>query len=339
MFKLLAPIAAIAAFSLLPLDDAPPASMLHRTAVVDIPSVAKSLIAFPIRCGPSGEMFFRMYRPVDTLGGPYLEIERGAHSVTHTFEFQKIHDDSIPNPKTLKALDFQVTGSKIYILTEDADQNEFVLKFSVSDASYDGAVVLEKHFNGQKLAVFDSGGFITTGTITRTESAAQPPVTELATLQYGSDSRFRQYVHIIGDLKVSAIPSLAEMDVLSGTKMFASGQNLYILRPGNPPVVFVLSEGGGEPERHELWRPGDGWRPFSFQVSGDRALIGFIYDVKDSPQSTEIVQYSFTDFTPVAVNYVAEDSEGAFGCTDWRGNFYTIIVQDNHLGVVESRAQ
>jgi hypothetical protein len=346
MFRLAALLLPIALTVVTQDDPAPqpPASMLHRVSIVDVPSVAKSLIAFPVRCGASGEMVFRSYRPGDTLGAPFLEVARGATTLATSFDFQFIHDDSIKNPKTLKAFDFQIQGGKLYVIAENDNLDGFVLKFSMSDGSFDSAVALEKGFQPQKLGLFSSGGFIVTGTIARRDSTTNSLVTEVATAQYGPDGRFQQYVHIVGDSFIAGpTPSSADLGLSAGTLVSQSGANVYVLRPGKPSVIFTLNETGGKPERHEIWSPGEGWRPFSFQMDADRALIGFLYDVKDSKQSTQLVQYNFSpgsaSFMPVATNYLGDDVVGAFGCTDWQGNFYTITGRNNHLAVAESRAQ
>jgi hypothetical protein len=346
MFRLTTLLLSVA-LTLVTLDDPtpqPPASMLHRVSIVDVPSVANSLIAFPVRCGASGEMVFRLYRPGDTLGAPFLEVARGATTLATSFDFKFIHDDSIKNPKTLKAFDFQIQGGKFYVIAADDNQNAFVSKLSMGDGSFDSVVALEKGFQPQKLGLFSSGGFIVTGTIARRDSTTKSLITEVATAQYGPDGRFQQYVHVVGDFSIAGpTPSPADISLLAGTLVSQSGANVYVLRPGEPSVIFTLNETGGEPERHEIWSPGDGWRPFSFEMAADRALIGFIYDVKDSKQSTQLVQYDFApgsaSFMPVATNYFGDDVVGAFGCTDWQGNFYTITGRNNHLAVEESRTQ
>jgi hypothetical protein len=337
---LLVPIA----LTLVALDDAPPPSMLHQVSIVDVPSVTKSPIAFPVRCGSSGELIFRLYRLGDTLGAPFLEVAKGATTLATTFDFRSIHDDSIKNPKTLKAFDFQIQGGRLYVIAEDDNLDGFVLKFSMSDGRFDSAVALEKGFQPQKLGLFSSGGFIVTGTIARRDSTTNSLITEVATAQYGPDGRFQQYVHVVGDFFIAGpTPSSLDLGLLAGTMVSQSGTNVYVLRPGKPSVIFTLNETDGKPERHEIWSPGEGWRPFSFQVEADRALLGFLYDVKDSKQSTQLVEYNFSpgsaSFMPVATDIVGDDVFGAFGCTDWRGNFYTITGRNNHIAIEEARAQ
>jgi hypothetical protein len=346
MFRLATLFLLPIALTAVTLDDPtplPPSSLLHRVSIVDVPSIAKSLIAFPVRCGASGEMVFRLYRPGDTMGAPFLEVARGATTLATSFDFQSIHDDSIKSPKSLRAFDFQIQGGKLYILAEDDNMEAFVLKFSMSDGSFDSAIALEKGFQPQKLGTFSSGGFIATGTIGRQDSATKSPVTEVATLQYGPDGRFQQYVHVVGDFSIAGPkPTSEDMGLLAGTLTSQSGANVYVLRPGKPSVIFTLNESGGKPERNEIWSPGEGWRPFSFQMEADRAIIGFLYDVKDSKQSTQLVQYNFAlgsaSFMPNASYYFGDDVVGAFGCTDWRGSFYTITGRNNHISVAESRA-
>ena len=322
------------------LEDSPPASMLHLASVTDVPSVANNLIAYPVRCGSSGQMFFRMYKVGDPMGASILELEPDKSSLANTFNFQKIQDSAVPKPDKLKASDFQIQGSTLYVLAQDADVNSFVLKFSLSDGSYDGAVVMERGFWPQQLAVFDSGGFIASGFLTRIDSTTNNSTTEIATDQYGRDGRLMNYLHLFGDVSVKgSAPNEAERNQISGSQTVGSGSNVYLIRPGNPVALYVLAEGGGKPEHHDLWSPGTDWTPYSLQISGERALVGFVHDLQKDGKTKQYVQYSLSSFEPASTMYETPDVEGAFGCTDWQGNYSFLITRKQHLAVLKASSR
>jgi hypothetical protein len=319
-------------------DDAPPSSLLRRTSIVDIPSVSKSLIGLPIRCGPSGEIFLRMYRPGDPMGAPVLEVTQDKTSVVNTFDFQKIRDSSIPNPEILKVTDFQVQGSTLYALALGTDSSSYILKFSADDASYEGSFALEKGLFPRRFAVYDSGSLIITGMLTRVDSITNLSKSENVTIQYARDGRLIQYVHLFGDLTFAgSAPTPQELDVLTGSYISAYSTNAYLVRPGTPPRMFVIPEGGGKIDQHALWTPGADWSLFSFLMSGDRALISFVQNLEQEGKTSQYVQYSLSSFEPTSTSYTGQDVMGAFGCTDWRGNYSFITTRNKHLAILVAR--
>ncbi len=315
----------------------PPASILHQGGIQDIPSVASNLVAYPVRCGNGGHIFFRMYKD-DPLNAPVVEVSADEPSVTRTFNFLGIHDPILAKPDGLKVSDFQVHGSTLYAVALDGEQNPVVLKFSTDDGSYSGAFALEKGFFAQKFAVFDSGGIVLTGLFTQPDPNTGQNRSENVTAEYDRDGRFVQYLKMIGDVTLAGPkPSPAELQTLSFTHMAASGSNVYILRPGPEPSLYVVPEGGGKIERHALWSPGPSWLVFSLLVSGDRALVSFVHDPATDGTRTQYVQYSLTSFEATSTTQSSPDVVGAFGCTDWQGTFFFVTTRNKHVAIVKAR--
>jgi hypothetical protein len=185
--------------------------------------------------------------------------------------------------------------------------------------------------------VFDSGAMVLTGLLTHTDANGKNK-TENVTEEYDRDGRFQSYLHIIGDFAFAGpTPAPEELRIITATQMSAAGSNIYLIRPGSQTSVFVIPEAGGKIERHTLWNPVTDWIIFSLLVSGDRALIGYVHDLEKDGTKSSYVQYSLSSFEPVGQFYLASDVRGAFGCTDWKGNYSFLTTQNKHLAILNAR--
>ena len=331
----LAATALALALSAISADSPPPSYVLNRVSTTDIPAVASSLIALPIACGPSAQLFFTMYRREDPLGVPILEVEKDGTSVANTFYVGKIQDSDIPHPEKLRLQHFQVQGSTLFVAAAVPQSGYYILKFSTDDASYQGAITMEKGFWPMRFAVFDSGSIVASGLSTRVDPATNKSRSENVIAEYGADGRLVQYLHLAGDVVLAGTsPSPKEMERISFTHMASSGSSIYLIRPGDPLLLSVIVDGAASIEQHVLWSPGADWRVSAFLAFGDRAILGFVD--KDG-QNEEYVQYSLSSFEPTSLAVPAKDAGGAFGCTDWQGNFYSLTTTNKHLAVLRAR--
>jgi hypothetical protein len=143
---------------------------------------------------------------------------------------------------------------------------------------------------------------------------------------------------MLGDVSLAGPkPSPAELQTLSFTHMASSGNSIYLLRPGSEPTLYVVPEGGGKIEHHTLWSPGPTWLVFSMLVAGDHALVSFVHDPANDGTRTQYVQYSLSSFEPTSAIQSNPDVVGAFGCTDWHGNYFFVTTQNKHVAILSAR--
>jgi hypothetical protein len=280
------------------------------------------------------------------MGSPIVELSPDGRSVQHIYDFRALTDGELPRAKQFTAADYQVVGSRLYIVgTNQKGGTESLaelLAFSTDDGTFDGAIPLETNFMPYKIAFFESGGFITTGLLTQFDPQTKKSRTELSTLRYGPDMRLTEQVHLFGDTTFAGnTPTQDETALLGGTYLASYGPTVYMLRlkAGGQLVLYEMMEGNNKLGGRVLWTPGDKWQPMAFLVSGDSAIIGFVHDLENDGRTKQYVQYSLSSRAPIAVFFESDEVVGAFACYDWVGNYTFITSRNDHVAVLHASAR
>jgi hypothetical protein len=323
-----------------------PSYLLHKNSLTQAASLPTAPILYPLRCGSRGEIFLRMFHSGDTIGSPIVELNSDGKSVVRTYDFRKIQDSEVPHADKFGAVDFQVTGSHLYVVGSaqmgGKDLHAQVLEFSTTDGSYDGAIPLEMNFMPYRIAFYESGGFVTTGLLTRFDPQTHKARTEPATLRYGADGRLVDYVHLFGETTFAGdVPRQQEIALMGGISLAGYGSTVYMLgaKTGTALNLYEIQEGSPEVVRRKLWVPGENWDPLEFLVSGESILVDFVYNLQSSGKTKEFVNYSLPSGQPVSIEREADDVYGAFACYDWQGQYTYISSENKHLAVLKADAR
>jgi hypothetical protein len=238
--------------------------------------------SFGIPCDADGNIYMS-----PSLGNPGAKISPSGKVVARFDLSGPVASTS--ELKDAKAVSFAVDSrGNAFVLLQAKGRQGYVVRFG-SDGKYDKTIHLEApDLAPRYLAVFDTGELLVTGFAGHYEGKRWSGVAYTAIFDRSGRSPLE--VKLAGDasVDVAGLPpgtegwkqlserraamedALLEGDVLSGWD-----GNVYVVRGGHPPAVYVLTPSGTLLRRMKLEPPAPGVEPMMESLSRGRLVVGY----------------------------------------------------------------
>jgi hypothetical protein len=287
----------------------------------------------PLRCDAGGNVYVRFYEPAQPLRAPIVRIsadgrEAKALSLTSVTDFRDADIDDFaasahgsvtlvlwgPDPKTKTGRGYVVTFK---------DDGTF-------DA--DSVVALPPGQTPEKVALFEDGSVLVSGTqeekLYRNQPAVSGPFTEI----FGEDGHLVKRIVLPGDVeppkpsdkdftaKLSQLPGEISLgDAQSGTDGY-----VYLMRQFATPTVYVIASDGSIVRTLHLKPPLPTAREGAMQysdINGGRLAVAFTIPASNGlPGDREMISLYSTQSGERLVDYIAPSGiGGALACYTQRG--------------------
>jgi hypothetical protein len=233
----------------------------------------------PWRCDNDGNLYF----PTELDGEPAIRKLNQKGERVALFQ-----TNSSPDIKVNVTADFALVpdGSELYQLVYvPGDSTQHVMVFK-SDGSLKSIVKLDPgfHFSAKRLAIFSSGQFLISGEKQDANyKAAEWPFTGI----FAADGTLLKELKLkddkdLHDLAASGDPSVTPPGEASGNLAIDLGflqmgedGNAYLIRWGNPAIVYAISAGGRVVRRFKVAAGESEYRPIAIQLNKNRIAILF----------------------------------------------------------------
>ena len=308
---------------------------------MELPSIASTLIATPVKCNTSGTLFFRLYKRGDIFGAPILSVDSDGKVGQVVLEPRSLKSDAIEHPELLKTLDYEPALGSLYAVALSEDGMGYVLRLSIEDGSLKAVMALPNGFTPRRISVFQSGALIVSG-MRVDRSSPEHSTRKLATIHYDAQGRLIGDIALPGDVEPQSPEgqaSQSDTEISTRTYLVGGEASIYMLRPAAKPILYSIDE-GGEVSRAELWGPGAQYTPSNFQVSGSQGIVEFYGETRtDNVQDHIFVEYDLSTREPLTVSTIGADVPGAFACYDGKGTYTFLTSNQKHLALLKARVQ
>ena len=305
--------------------------VLQSFGEIAAPGIANKLTMGSTRCDAHGDIYLRVVSAPDVRNQFLVRIGRDGSMAT--FNPEKVTDSAI---RGWSFQDFAVTSDAVWILVTISSKSgtlSYVLRFNLQ-GDYKGFVPLDGDFYVEQLAVFDSGGFIVSGT--ERAGPASKRHLDPVTAMFDRAGQFLKRVEPDESQPESSAHPSDDTEVLAEITLGTAesyGGDIYVLKASATPVVLVISPGGTVTRRFVLQPPEPGARVGQMRVVQGQIAVEFLKPKPgaapskrgqpvffDASLSEYLVYNAFTgdkidDYTRGA------DLRGSFMSFDGRGGF------------------
>jgi hypothetical protein len=332
-----------------------PAIPLNSISTMDIPSEAGGAFMFPAICDEDGNLYIRKYASDHPMLGPIVKIDRDGKRA------------ALFDPAAFSKLDLSRSDSftpssdgGIYQIAQAGvvKPQIYVLHYS-SDGSASSPVRLDADFEVYSFAAFAEGNFLASGmdrdvTSSRDRGKAVTAVFSADGRRLGAVS-FAHPPHSNktatggaatsgGAPKQLAWPDSSPEDATTplldlSLAQTASDGNVYVLHPGSPAVVYVISPDGNVERALKLKTDsGDDIFASAFHVSGNRLAVTLS---RGKSAAQTIVVMDAQTGQPFARYSVSVDVGPMFACYSANESSFTFLNlgEGNTLQVIRAKAQ
>ncbi len=264
----------------------------------------------PARCDGRGNLYLRFY------GGP--KVEPPVVKVTHEGAMgTNFAIRSVPGFEKGVARDFTVTvGGEIYLLAARRVGEQEIVELQ-EDGKFASSFRIQSNLDAQQVAAFPSGELLIAGAELAAEGGL-PTGRPLLALYDGSGEFVRE-ISLPRDVQFQkqeeAADDTAESWVSLSNAEAADDGNVYMLRPGPVPTVYVISPAGAVLRRLEIAPPGEGFEAGMLKVAGGQIAIEFYADNPKGPGSIFVYSVVGTDDGVKVADYVEpKEAGGIWSC-------------------------
>ena len=253
----------------------------------------------PIHCDASGNIFVL----------PPLAKFSPDGDRTALFDISAATSDGFTD---LVAKSFAVdTSGSVYRLARTKEDRVVIVRFD-TDGQYSGTVVLDQKFEPLQMGIFKGGAFLVTGS-----TYAKFNELRVYTPYVGMFDRSGKLIKNIDTNDASKTPP--ELGIIE-----SDDTDVYILRQGEKPTVFVISPAGVLDRTLTLALP-----PYpdtqvsSLRVGPGQLLVEYVRP-KAMPNGNAayyMITYGSTHGEKISEYTRGPGVSGILGCTDWRGHF------------------
>jgi hypothetical protein len=288
-----------------------------------------SVIMAPVRCDSSGNVYLR----------PPLQKISSEGRRTALFDLSAARRDGLSN-LTFHAFAVDSDGT-VYQLVR-GDQHAAIVKFA-GDGRYVGSVILDQELEPLQLAVFKGGAFLVSGLrfVGRDQGVQFAPYIAV----FDNSGRQVRAVNgeeplitppqIPGSPSAGSTPSGPEFSIAE-----SDGTEVYLLRQGSQPTVFVISPAGLTERTLRLAAPRPDLRVGAFRAGNGRLLVEYVQP-KAYPNGNaayHMVLYDSVTGESLVTFARAQDLPGILACADWRGGFTFLSADaDGRPSLVRAR--
>jgi len=294
---------------------------------VPTPEVSQVII-MPVHCDSSGNVYLRP---------PLSKIGRDGRR-TATFDLSAAGSDGLTGLMT-KAFSVDPDGT-VYELTRTKDDRVAVVRFD-KDGHYLGSTVLDQQFEPQQLGVFQGDVYLVSG-VTLPAAGSNPEFTPYL----GLFDRAGRLIKQVGTGEPTYLPKTGSK---TGPKtgnagkgatehltappelglMESDGTQVYLLRQGKTPTIFVISNIGDIDRKLTLAPPSPDAQISALRVGVDQFLVEYVRpNTPNGNAAYNLVLYSLQG-DKLEEYTRGPGVSGTLGCTDWNGDF-SFLTADDH---------
>lgn len=325
---------AVAAFTLvgagvLLAQEGPRLTLAVKETVV-IPSQAAAPLLLPVKCDPAGNLFFRRYQVINTLGAPVTKIAPdGKRTVVYDI-------NSVPGFQGKKFDDFGIGfRGEVYMLAFRSKDELAVVEFD-QDGMYRSKTRLSPLFQPAHFVPLASGQFLVSGTKLSEEN--QQPTGKPFTAIYGGDGELVRELTLPGDSE-SATAGDAPLNraVVLGTLAVAEDGNIYLLRASDRPLVHVISPAAVILRILVITPPLPNSRPITMKVAGGRVVVMFEQDNPTGEMAEQVFSVVNAETGEKLADYWSPpEIGGAFACYTPDRFTFIGVTSDHHLKILHA---
>jgi len=310
---------------------------------------------FPATCDEDGDLYIRKYASDRPMLGPIVKIDGDGKRV------------ALFDPVAFSKLDLSRSDS--FTPTSDGGLYQiaqmgvvkpqiYVLHYS-SDGSASSPVKLDADFEVYSFAAFAGGNFLVSGLdrdVTNPKDRGKATTAvfsadgrRLGTVSFAHAPQKNRAGTRAGAISSEASKQQAQPDDLPEDTIVplldlslahaASDGNVYVLHPGPPAVVYVISPDGNVERSLKLKTDsGDNVFANAFQVSGNRLAVSLN---KGKSDVQTIVVVDAQTGHPIARYSIAADAGPMFACYSANESSFTFLElgEGNALQVIRAKAQ
>jgi hypothetical protein len=311
---------------------------LHVTKKFKVENEMAPLTLRPYFCDGNDHVYYRKYIVGTTFRAPIEKVEQKSARVIGTFKLPPA-----PKGNEFNARDFFVStdGTVTALAWIPATTQVYMVRFN-SAGEPGNATKLEGDFQPEgPIAVFPSGDVLVTGF----EANLAEPRSRLFSAIFSSDGKLVKRVEFPSDRKVetmakqhdpSVSPTLApqlNLAVSDGRILVGADGNAYLMRPLNPPEIYVVNS-TGEVIRTFVVKTNSNL-PVSTMVEHD-GKIGLLFKERQMKGPSRIEMVDASTGEPIASYDGDEHLGAALAC--YNGEYFTYLGAEQQMLTIQHLA-
>lgn len=265
-------------------------------------------------CDGEGNLYFRFFKNRGPASAPLLRLARDGRQAV-TFSLDQVPDETVRGGNFE---DYVVDlRANVYLLTHvrqpDSEAQTAIVRFS-SDGDYDSTIKINAPFIAWKLGVFPSGEFLLSGLKEEQGKGEPRGVSAIGVFSSTGDVVKVFSPHEDVKLNYDADTKTFETEGLAaiGTSPIAPGEdgNIYLMRPGSKPSIYVISPAGTVIRRLAITPPHDGFRAWDMRIGGGRIVVEFVQKHDDTTRSDRVTYSIFDSEGARVIDYLSSTEVG-----------------------------